>query len=135
VWADYCEVLTSECEEGNYEGPVAFEGKEHFAAVPGDIPVPYNTFEGTKVGESNKSTEATSSANVPKPQETAGTSPDEETSESGLKVSEDGRCGAETGQTCKGSSFGECCSKKGKCGRKTRHCACGCQSGFGECRE
>ncbi|KAK0391281.1 hypothetical protein NLU13_0782 [Sarocladium strictum] len=52
-----------------------------------------------------------------------------------LKVSEDGRCGGSTGQTCKGSTFGDCCSKKGRCGRKTRHCACGCQSDFGECRE
>ncbi|KAL2208688.1 hypothetical protein CC79DRAFT_1341291 [Sarocladium strictum] len=51
-----------------------------------------------------------------------------------LKISEDGRCGGSTGQTCQGSSFGDCCSKKGRCGRKTKHCACGCQSDFGDCR-
>jgi hypothetical protein len=52
-----------------------------------------------------------------------------------LKISTDGRCGGTTGQTCKGSTFGECCSRKGRCGRKTRHCTCGCQKGFGECKE
>jgi hypothetical protein len=52
-----------------------------------------------------------------------------------LKVSEDGRCGGSTGQTCQGSTYGDCCSKKGRCGRKTRHCTCGCQSEFGDCRE
>jgi len=148
VWSDYCETLSTDCEGGNYEGPAAFEGEEQFADVPGDIPVPYNTVEGTKVEEGDKPATTTKPAKPaktasataePAPQETAGTSPDEEAVESEdgaeLKVSEDGRCGAETGQTCKGSSFGECCSKKGKCGRKTRHCACGCQSGFGQCRE
>jgi hypothetical protein len=53
----------------------------------------------------------------------------------GLSISLDGRCGGTTGQTCVGSSFGDCCSKKGKCGRKTRHCTCGCQAEFGKCRE
>ena len=52
-----------------------------------------------------------------------------------LKISEDGRCGGSTGQTCKGSTFGDCCSRKGRCGRKTRHCTCGCQPEFGDCRE
>jgi hypothetical protein len=52
-----------------------------------------------------------------------------------LKISEDGRRGGSTGQTCQGSSFGDCCSKKGRCGRKTKHCACGCQNDFGNCRE
>lgn len=52
---------------------------------------------------------------------------------SGLKISQDGRCGGETGQTCEGSAFGNCCSKKGRCGRKNRHCSCGCQEAFGIC--
>ncbi|KAH8736022.1 glycosyl hydrolase family 61-domain-containing protein [Ilyonectria robusta] len=60
-------------------------------------------------------------------------SPEQTSESSGLKVSQDGRCGGETGQTCEGSSFGNCCSKKGKCGRKTRHCSCHCQSAFGLC--
>lgn len=50
-----------------------------------------------------------------------------------IKVSEDGRCGGETGQTCEGSRFGDCCSRGGKCGRKAKHCECGCQKVFGIC--
>jgi hypothetical protein len=60
---------------------------------------------------------------------------DKKEAEPALSISEDGRCGGETGQTCKGSAYGDCCSRKGRCGRKTRHCTCGCQSLFGACRE
>ncbi|KAL2754360.1 carbohydrate-binding module family 18 protein [Sodiomyces alcalophilus JCM 7366] len=51
-----------------------------------------------------------------------------------LVVSPDGTCGGTTGYTCIGSSFGDCCSSRGRCGLRTRHCGCGCQSGFGLCR-
>ncbi|KAJ2900602.1 hypothetical protein MKZ38_002398 [Zalerion maritima] len=51
----------------------------------------------------------------------------------GLKVSEDGRCGGTTDQTCAGSEFGSCCSKRGWCGNTRKHCSCGCQGSFGEC--
>lgn len=51
-----------------------------------------------------------------------------------LQVSTHGRCGPEFGQTCSGSGFGDCCSRSGECGRKARHCSCGCLSGFGTCR-
>ncbi|KAM0240648.1 hypothetical protein ACHAPO_002549 [Fusarium lateritium] len=51
------------------------------------------------------------------------------------KVSEDGLCGGETGQTCEGSRFGDCCSRGGKCGRKAKHCECGCQKVFGICSQ
>lgn len=54
---------------------------------------------------------------------------------SALKVSEDGYCGGETGQTCEGSKFGDCCSRGGKCGRKAKQCDCGCQKGFGICNK
>ncbi|KAF5673792.1 murein transglycosylase [Fusarium heterosporum] len=54
---------------------------------------------------------------------------------SGLKVSEDGFCGGETGQTCEGSKFGDCCSRGGKCGRKAKQCECGCQKTFGICKK
>ncbi|KAF5024719.1 hypothetical protein F66182_3203 [Fusarium sp. NRRL 66182] len=54
---------------------------------------------------------------------------------SGLKVSEDGRCGGKTGQTCEGSKFGNCCSPKGQCGSRSRHCECGCQKAFGICKK
>lgn len=76
---------------------------------------------------------------TPKEDEETGNDNDEgskgDEGESGLKISKDGRCGGTTGQTCQGSSFGDCCSRKGRCGRKTRHCTCGCQNSFGSCRE
>ncbi|KAL0944433.1 endoglucanase b [Colletotrichum truncatum] len=52
---------------------------------------------------------------------------------SGSKVSTDGTCGGEGGQTCSDSGFGYCCSASGKCGSKMVHCGCGCQAGFGLC--
>lgn len=84
--------------------------------------------------EEPSSTETAKAETTEKPTSTYSSVPEETTgSSSGLKVSEDGLCGGETGQTCEGSSFGNCCSKKGRCGRKTRHCSCGCQSAFGQC--
>ncbi|KAH7150101.1 glycosyl hydrolase family 61-domain-containing protein [Dactylonectria estremocensis] len=95
------------------------------AAVTTDEPVA----EPTYVYEIPEVSEVATSTYSASPEQTSESSGNE----SGLKVSEDGRCGGETGQTCEGSTFGNCCSKKGKCGRKTRHCSCGCQSAFGIC--
>lgn len=74
--------------------------------------------------DSSKSTQAT------KTTEAGGAS-------SGLprQTSTHGKCGPEFGQTCSGSAFGDCCSKNGECGRKARHCACGCVAGYGSCWE
>ncbi|KAJ8116161.1 hypothetical protein OPT61_g2355 [Boeremia exigua] len=45
------------------------------------------------------------------------------------------RCGKQTKNTpnCKGSVFGNCCSKAGVCGSSSLHCGVGCQVGFGDC--
>ncbi|KAI8940076.1 hypothetical protein NX059_003795 [Plenodomus lindquistii] len=49
-------------------------------------------------------------------------------------ISKDARCGhGYGGQTCKGSSFGNCCSKHNYCGRSDDYCKTGCQSAFGIC--
>ncbi|KAA8619913.1 Carbohydrate-binding module family 18 protein [Pyrenophora tritici-repentis] len=48
-------------------------------------------------------------------------------------VSTDGSCGGSQGLTCKGSSFGDCCSQYGYCGSATAYCGTGCQTGFGTC--
>lgn len=48
-------------------------------------------------------------------------------------VSTDGRCGSFNGKTCKGSTYGDCCSAGGWCGDKKDHCDAGCQSKFGTC--
>ncbi|KAG9232412.1 putative killer toxin subunits alpha/beta [Amylocarpus encephaloides] len=44
-----------------------------------------------------------------------------------------GQCGATSGSSCAGSSFGQCCSSFGFCGVTETHCGVGCQAGFGTC--
>ncbi|KAH0354598.1 laccase precursor, partial [Aureobasidium melanogenum] len=51
----------------------------------------------------------------------------------GLAVSEDGKCGGATGQTCLNSYLGDCCSKTGVCGEGFFFCGIGCQKQFGAC--
>ncbi|KAI4097029.1 MAG: hypothetical protein L6R37_006865 [Teloschistes peruensis] len=48
-------------------------------------------------------------------------------------VSPDATCGGSTGNTCLGSSFGNCCSKNGWCGSTAAYCGDGCQPGAGSC--
>ncbi|KAM0249789.1 hypothetical protein ACHAP5_002658 [Fusarium lateritium] len=50
-----------------------------------------------------------------------------------LIVSDNGLCGDKYHQTCKGSRYGNCCSKYGNCGKTSAYCEGGCQSGFGTC--
>ncbi|KAH3917922.1 hypothetical protein HBI56_178700 [Parastagonospora nodorum] len=50
-----------------------------------------------------------------------------------LKVSTDGTCSGANGFTCQKSTFGNCCSQYGWCGKTTDHCGTGCQKGFGTC--
>jgi hypothetical protein len=64
----------------------------------------------------------------------SGTAPGSQpTSPSGRKVSIDGSCAGTSGQTCLGSTFGNCCSHAGWCGRTDDYCKSGCQLGFGTC--
>ncbi|EXK77175.1 hypothetical protein FOQG_18110 [Fusarium oxysporum f. sp. raphani 54005] len=53
--------------------------------------------------------------------------------DSALIVSDNGLCGDKYHQTCKGSRYGDCCSKYGSCGKTDAYCGSGCQSGFGTC--
>ena len=48
-------------------------------------------------------------------------------------ISKDATCGGAKGDTCLGSTFGNCCSSAGWCGSTTAYCGAGCQSGFGNC--
>ena len=49
-------------------------------------------------------------------------------------VSWDGLCGDEgDGETCLGSSFGNCCARFGACGSDDSHCGSGCQPLYGTC--
>ncbi|KAK3933833.1 hypothetical protein QBC46DRAFT_431049 [Diplogelasinospora grovesii] len=62
---------------------------------------------------------------------TTTTSSSSPTDSGALQVSKDGRCGG--GLTCLGSTFGQCCSEHGWCGKTSDHCGAGCQAGFGLC--
>ncbi|GKT81095.1 chitin recognition protein [Colletotrichum tofieldiae] len=50
-----------------------------------------------------------------------------------LPISLDATCGAASGKTCQGSTFGNCCSKNGWCGSTASYCGTGCQSKYGTC--
>lgn len=50
-----------------------------------------------------------------------------------LSVSKNAHCGKAVGLTCKGSAFGNCCSKYNYCGSTVEYCGAGCQSGYGTC--
>lgn len=49
------------------------------------------------------------------------------------KVSTDGTCAGTGGFTCQGSTFGNCCSQYGWCGKTVDHCGTGCNKSFGTC--
>ncbi|KAF6841710.1 hypothetical protein CPLU01_00382 [Colletotrichum plurivorum] len=51
---------------------------------------------------------------------------------SATKVSTDGSCGGSDRITCKGSTFGNCCSSAGYCGSSSDYCGAGRQSAFGD---
>lgn len=50
-----------------------------------------------------------------------------------LGVSTSARCGPQFGLTCKGSTFGNCCSQNRYCGSISAYCGTGCQLGYGDC--
>ncbi|KFA48362.1 hypothetical protein S40293_04458 [Stachybotrys chartarum IBT 40293] len=51
----------------------------------------------------------------------------------GVTISPDQRCGGDTGFTCRGSAFGNCCSHYGFCGSSANYCGTGCDVDFGTC--
>ncbi|KAH8712132.1 hypothetical protein GQ44DRAFT_661123, partial [Phaeosphaeriaceae sp. PMI808] len=51
-----------------------------------------------------------------------------------VPMSRTGRCGNSFGgQSCQGSSYGNCCSQYDWCGKTDGHCKTRCQPGFGTC--
>lgn len=52
-----------------------------------------------------------------------------------LQVSPNGLCGQDVGYTCKGSNFGDSCSKWNYCGSNSSYSGDGCQSQYGSCGE
>lgn len=62
----------------------------------------------------------------------AGCQPTSETCSTTSNISIDGACG-KNGKTCKCSTFGDCCSSSGFCGKTTDFRRAGCQTTFGTC--
>ncbi|TQW00743.1 hypothetical protein V2A60_001793 [Cordyceps javanica] len=160
TWSDYCSAMNDACEREEFDGPPPFRGKEKFATAPGQVPEPWGeervaaraVDESTMVREMTADVrrDASESANATEsvagtPSQTtataAGGRPTEDNQPGGgsqrsgglLEVSTHGKCGPEFKQTCSGSRFGDCCSNSGECGRKARHCSCGCVPEFGSC--
>ncbi|RMJ18957.1 hypothetical protein CDV36_001353 [Fusarium kuroshium] len=52
----------------------------------------------------------------------------------GLNISSNQTCGGNTGYTCQGSRFGNCCSWYGYCGSSDPYCGTGCDADFGSCK-
>ena len=52
-----------------------------------------------------------------------------------LSSSPNGRCGGNSGYTCKGSRFGQCCSIHGWCGRGDDYCESYCDPQHGKCND
>ncbi|KAK6612567.1 glucooligosaccharide oxidase [Botrytis cinerea] len=80
---------------------------------------------------SSGTTSSAASTSTSAPTSTSTSTASKATATSSLKVSTDASCG--NGYTCKGSSFGSCCSRYGWCGSTSTYCGTGCQSGFGTC--
>lgn len=134
VWQTYCREAEAGCQAGRVQGPPGFTGQERMAEVPGEIPEPWNSKAAR--GDDYEASEAMAgttrqSRSPPSPTPNA----DERSGEAGSSMqSRDGRCGGEAGQTCRDSSFGDCCSSQGWCGGTVQHCGNGCRTEFGECR-
>ncbi|KAI6973289.1 hypothetical protein KC329_g12339 [Hortaea werneckii] len=52
-----------------------------------------------------------------------------------LSPSINGRCGGNSGYTCKGSKFGQCCSIHGWCGKSDDYCDIYCDPQHGKCND
>lgn len=150
-----CKVIEAACRSGNFHGPPENQISEVTVPAPGAIPAAVNLnllggFSSSNIGAASSSSSAAASktpvassapsqppaaenpvASAPPPTVTSA-APSPSTS-NGVKISTDGKCGGENGQTCSGSGFGYCCSPMGTCGSSMRHCGCGCDTAFGLC--
>ncbi|KAM3065777.1 hypothetical protein ACMFMG_009998 [Clarireedia jacksonii] len=116
-WEAHCTDIQNGCESGNHNGPPALAKSNVQAGTQGTTQV------------SSQATAAATSTAV-RPSATA-TNTGTYNLAGGATISEDGSCG--DGQTCQGSTFGNCCSAAGYCGSSSDYCGKGCQSSFGTC--
>jgi len=118
-WEAHCTDIQNACESGNYNGPPALAKSNVQAGT-----------QGTTQAASQAAPQYTSSTAVHS--SAAATKTATPNSAGGATISEDGSCG--DGQTCQGSTFGNCCSAAGYCGSSSDYCGTGCQSSFGTCK-
>ncbi|KAI9055739.1 hypothetical protein LZ554_000680 [Drepanopeziza brunnea f. sp. 'monogermtubi'] len=111
-------------QDGSYSGNcgVALEAVSAVSSSTAPAPAPgpastASTSSTTKLASSATSNSPPTSAPVNNP--------------SLLRVSTNGECSGV--QTCKGSTFGRCCSTWGYCGNTPEHCGLRCMSAFGDC--
>lgn len=65
--------------------------------------------------------------------ESAGSQDAPPTNPTNLRITEDGRCGGNSGLTCEGSKYGQCCSIYGYCGNDAAYCGDACDPLAGKC--
>ncbi|KAL2258723.1 hypothetical protein VTK26DRAFT_7855 [Humicola hyalothermophila] len=89
----------------------------------------------TKTTITTRSTIPTTSTIVTSTSTSSSTSSAAQPTQTGLATSVDGRCGSEVQQTCKGSQFGDCCSRQNECTSSILACLpfLGCQEEYGDC--
>ncbi|APA12997.1 hypothetical protein SS1G_08493 [Sclerotinia sclerotiorum 1980 UF-70] len=112
-WETHCKAIQEGCQEGNFNGPPVLAKMTGTTAM-----APTMVATIAPAVEQTGGVYAAGSTVV---------------SAGSLKVSVDGSCGGGEGQTCRGSSLGECCSQAGYCGSSGDYCGTGCQGNFGVC--
>ena len=138
IWEAKCQGIEDQCNAGNFNGPPNYMKQLNPKSKQVDLPAaePAQEGDGSYSPSTGSNKVATTSAqpttliakttSVKRPVSSAASS-----GQSYLSVSEDGSCG--NGVTCKGSSFGDCCSSHGYCGSGSDYCGTGCNQAFGTC--
>ncbi|KAI4720138.1 glycoside hydrolase family 61 protein [Aureobasidium sp. EXF-10727] len=132
LWEGKCQNINDQCSAGNYNGPPDYMKNLNPPARQVNLPAALSAQNGdgsylpATAGSMSAATTFKTSALVAKATSVATPSND-----NSLTVSTEGNCG--NGVTCKGSSFGDCCSSHGYCGSSDEYCSAGCNSAFGTC--
>ncbi|KAI5239032.1 glycoside hydrolase family 61 protein [Aureobasidium subglaciale] len=131
IWEGKCQDINNQCSAGNFNGPPNYMKNLNPAVKQVNLPAVEAAQEGdgsySPGTASNKvTTTLKTAAIIPKATTVAAPS-----NGNSLTVSTEGNCG--DGVTCKGSSFGDCCSSHNWCGSSDEYCSAGCNNAFGAC--
>ncbi|RDL39856.1 uncharacterized protein BP5553_04196 [Venustampulla echinocandica] len=141
IWEQKCKDIQTACQGNQLNGP---PNKGKILTPPQqsgvELPSPSAASASPPYASVSAGSPASSAASAPSPYASVAAanpaSPSSSVSapnSSSLQVSQDGQCGKDLGQACKGSKFGDCCSDKGWCGSSDAYCSAGCQAEFGVC--